>query len=103
VRPGGRRKITTENVLNSWSPNQLVETTEQATKHLPNLGKLGFRDGTLLKSFADGVYWLISEGKRRHVTNSRVLTDLWLDEQDALIVSQDELKLHPAGQPIDSL
>lgn len=96
----GKRKITSERVLESWDFGYTVFTSDIALSKTPAVGILGFRNGTLIKNIADAKLYLISDGKRRQIQNPDVLDLLFLREEDALLVSQDETNLHQEGEPL---
>ncbi len=60
-----------------------------------------FRNGSLLYSQADGKMYLISDNKARHITSPDILTGLGIRRQDAVWVSEDEIKLHEEGAPLN--
>jgi hypothetical protein len=98
-----RYKVLTERVLESWNPHAVVNTSEDhpAVKSLSVLGRLKFRDGSLLYSQATGKMYLVSEYKLRHITNPDWLDHLGLRRQDAVWVSKDEINLHEEGDPLN--
>lgn len=101
VSPTKRFRITTERILNSWSPKVVIETTEAAVAKYRVAAKMKFRNGSLLYSQANGKMYLVSENKVRHITNPDILTRLNLRRQDAVWVSDTEIKLHEEGEPLN--
>lgn len=103
TEPTKRFLFSTNRVLDSWAPQQIVETTEDnpAVKKLRISAKMRFRNGSLLYSQADGKMYLISSNKRRHITNPDILTGLGRRRQDAVWVSLDEINLHEEGEPLN--
>lgn len=96
----GKFLIPNERVLASWDFYNIVYTSDIALSKTPTLRKLGFRNGTLIKNIADAKLYLISEDKRRQILNPDVLNLLFLNEEDAILVSQDEINLHQEGEPL---
>ncbi len=93
-------EISSSRVLESWDFAHVVYTSEIALSKIPTLKTLGFRNGTLIKNIADAKLYLISDGKRRQIQNPDVLDLLFLREEDALLISQDETNLHEEGEPL---
>ena len=92
--------ILTTRVLDSWRPVKVVFAPEESI-NIPVLGKLKFRDGSLLYSQASGRMYLVSEHKLRHITNPDWLAHLGFSRQDAVWVSLDEINLHEKGEPLN--
>lgn len=93
--------IITKRVLDSWSPQRVVETTEAAVAGYRVAAKLKFRNGSLIHNLADGKIYLVSQGKRRHVTSPDVLTKLNARYEDVVRVSLEEINLHEEGAPLN--
>lgn len=97
-----RYRFSTRRVLDSWAPQRIVEASEAepGVKKLKVAAKMRFRNGSLLYSQANGKMYLISENKRRHITNPDWLENLSLNRRDAVWVSDDEINLHEEGEPL---
>jgi hypothetical protein len=80
----------------SWSFTT-VNATEQSLSLIKQAGKLGFRDGTLIKNIADGKMYLISQNKRRHIVSPDSFTKYGLDRSKVVEVSESEINLHELG------
>jgi hypothetical protein len=63
-------------------------------------GKLGLREGTLINNVANGKMYLISENKKRQITNPDWLELLNYSEFDCLKVSDEEANLHEDGEDL---
>jgi hypothetical protein len=63
-------------------------------------GKLGFRDGTLIKNIADGKIYLISQNKRRHIVDPDVFNKYGLDRSNMIEVSESETNMHDLGDSL---
>lgn len=99
--PGKRLRVLSERVLESWAPARVVYTTEAAVAKYKVTSKIKCRNGSLIWNLADGRMYYIEAGKRRHITSPDALTMLGAKSSDALIVSLDELNLHPEGEPLN--
>ncbi len=100
VREKGRLRIPSERVLASWRYSTVV-SSEKAVKHLPILGKLGFRDGTIVKDISDSKTYLISQNKRRHIVSPDVFDKYGLRWENVVMVSQEEINLHREGEVLN--
>ena len=99
--PNKRYRITTKRCLNSWSPQRVILTSEAAVANYRIVSKLKFRNGSLLHSFASGKLYLIENGKRRHITSPDAFDRIGGKVNEAVAVTNDELNLHPEGDPLD--
>lgn len=98
---GAFKHSMTDLVKDSWNFRTIVETSDEAiSKYLKGRG-LGFRDGTLVYDFSTGSTYIISDGKRRHVVDPRVLEGMgWDFRNDAIWASRDEVNRHAEGEVI---
>lgn len=99
--PGKRFRIIHKRVLNSWSPQRVVETTEAALANYRVTAKLKFRNGSLIHSIGDGKMYFISDGKRRLIRNPDAFAAIGATPDDAVMVSIDETNLHEEGAPLN--
>lgn len=100
-KDGKRYRIQSSKIFMSWGFPLIVPTTEAALKNYPvAVTKLGFRDGSLLNNIADGKLYLVSESRLRHITNPEVLTRLGVTREDALVVSDADIKIMKLGEEI---
>jgi hypothetical protein len=58
---------------------------------------VGFRDGTLIQNIVDGKIYLVSDSRKRLVTDPDILDSLGLE---ILLVSEAEINIHEDGDPI---
>lgn len=94
-------KINTVNILQSWSFNTVIYGSDSAlSNYRLSSNPLGFRDGTLLKNFADGKMYLVSDNKTRHILNPEWLRILGLQDYNILVVSDSEIKIHEQGDAL---
>lgn len=60
-------------------------------------GPVGFRDGTLIQNIVDGKIYLISDSRKRLVTDPDLLESLGFE---IVLVSESEINIHEDGDPI---
>src|SRR4051812_17366 len=84
IRDGERLKTESSRVISSWH-SRVVLSSESAVSHVPVTGKIGFRDGTLIKNKADKKEYLISRGLKRLIVSPDVYEKYGLDERDTLV------------------
>lgn len=94
----GSRYTVTEIHLDSWDA-RVFPITATALLPIPIAGKLGFRDGTLVKDFADGKMYLISDSKRRQVTDPSVFEALG-GEKRMISVPSEYIRIHLEGETL---
>ncbi len=58
-----RLSVPNKRVLKSWYFPRVVQSTEAAVAKYLNVGKLGFRGGSLLFDISNGVYFLVVNNK----------------------------------------
>jgi hypothetical protein len=64
------------------------------------VGKLGFRDGSLIKNIADGRIYLVSQNKLRHIVDPDSFTRYGLNRSNVVEVSEAEISAHDLGENI---
>ena len=99
VKDGKLFKLISDRAEKSWSFTT-VNAEESALSGMKIAGKLGFRDGTLIKNIADGRIYLISQNKRRHIVNPDSFVLYGLDRNLIIEVSQAETSMHDEGDNI---
>ena len=97
VKGKKRFKFVSERAMNTWSL-PVINIKEQYLAGITVMGSLGLRDGTLAKDISDGKIYLISDNKRRHITNPDVL--IWMNSS-IIEVSQKDILAHEEGDPLD--
>lgn len=99
IKDGKRFRLISARAERSWSfPTVLA--TEQAIAGMKIVGKLGFRDGTLIKNISDGKMYLISQNKRRHIKSPDVFDQYGLDRSKLVEVSETEAEMHELGEDL---
>ena len=99
IKDGKRFKLISERAEKSWMFTT-VNATEQSIVGIKLSGKLGFRDGTLIKNISDGKLYLISQNKRRHITSPDVFERYGLDRSMIIEVSEAETNMHEQGEDL---
>jgi len=89
-------KFVSERAMLSWNL-PVISTTDDKLSEFKLFGTLGFRDGTLIKDISDGKIYLVSDSKRRHITDPDVLE--WLNT-DIVKASQKEVLIHEEGDKL---
>jgi hypothetical protein len=97
IKDGKKYKLISDRAAASWCFNT-VEGTETSVSAMKLAGKLGFRDGTLIKNIADGKMYLVSQNKRRHITSPDIFTRYGLDRSLVIEVSDLEINMHELGE-----
>lgn len=97
VKDNKRYKIVSERAEKSWAFTT-VNATEQAIASMKVVGKLGFRDGTLIKNIADGKMYLISQNKKRHIVDPDSFNRYGLNRKSVIEVSEVEADIHEIGE-----
>jgi len=96
-----RLRISSKQVLDSWKFHRIVETSEKAVSNYRIMNKLGFRQGSLIYNIADGKMYLIEDNKRRWITSPDALERINASKDEALTVSNEDIKLHTLGEPLN--
>ena len=89
-------KFISERAMLSWNL-AVIPTSDDKLSGFKLYGTLGFRDGTLIKDISDGKIYLVSDSKRRHITDPDVLE--WLNT-DIVKASQKEVLIHEEGDKL---
>jgi hypothetical protein len=97
IKDGKRFKLISDRAAKSWS-FPTVFATDQAISGMKLVGKLGFRDGTLIKNIADGKIYLISQNKRRHIVNPDTFAKYGLNRSNIVEISDSETNMHDLGE-----
>lgn len=99
VKDGKRFRLISDRAEKSWS-FPTVHATESSVAGMKLVGKLGFRDGTLIKNIADGRMYLISQNKRRHIKDPDIFDRYGLDRSNLIEVSEAEANMHDLGEDL---
>lgn len=99
VKDGKLFKIISDRAAKSWAFTT-VNATEAALSKYKVAGKLGFRDGTLVKNISDSKIYLISQNKRRHITSPDVFDTYGLDKNKIIEISESETNIHEQGEDL---
>lgn len=85
-------------ILQSWRFPLVIKTSDKALTNYVRGARLGFRDGSIIRSIKTSTIYIISKREKRCVSNPDLLASFGLTIQDALWVSEDELLLHNTGE-----
>jgi len=99
IKDNKRYRLISDRAAESWLFTT-VNATETAVSGIKLVGKLGFRDGTLIKNISDGKLYLISQNKRRHITSPDVFERYGLDRSAIIEVSEAEINMHEQGEDL---
>lgn len=99
IKDGKRYVLISDRAANSWLFTT-VFATEAALFGIKLAGKLGFRDGTLIKNISDGKMYLVSQNKLRHINSPDVFNKYGLDRSKLIEVSEAEIKAHDLGDDL---
>lgn len=99
IKDGKRYRLISGRASDSWSFTT-VNATESALTGFKLAGKLGFRDGTLIKNIADGRIYLVSQNKLRHVVDPDSFSRYGLDRSKVIEVSETEISAHDLGEKL---
>jgi ribosomal protein S4E len=99
IKDGKRYRLISDRAAKSWSFTT-VSATEAALTVFKVAGKLGFRDGALIKNIADGRIYLVSQNKLRHIVDPDSFIRYGLNRSDVVEVSEAEVSAHDLGENI---
>ena len=97
IKDGKRFRLISDRAAESWKFTT-VNATESAVSAMKLVGKLGFRDGSLIKNIADGKIYLLSQNKLRHIVDPDSFTRYGLDRSWIIEVSDNEINAHELGE-----
>lgn len=99
IKDGKRFKLISDRAANSWVFTT-VNATESSLINMKLAGRLGFRDGTLIKNIADGKMYLVSQNKKRHIVSPDIFDKFGLDRNAMIEVSATEIAAHELGEDL---
>ena len=99
IKDNKRYKLISERAAKSWS-FETVRATENSLSTTKLAGRLGFRDGTLIKNIADGKIYLVSQNKRRHLVTMDSFDKYGLDRSKVIEAGIEEIEIHEIGEDI---
>jgi hypothetical protein len=97
IKDNKRYRLISDRAAESWRFVEVL-ATDGALSSIKFAGKLGFRDGTLIKNIADGKMYLISQNKRRHILSPDVFDKYGLNRSMLIEVSEAETNMHELGE-----
>lgn len=99
IKDGKRYKLISDRAAKSWMFTT-AKATEEALSLIKLVGKLGFRDGTLIKDISNGKMYLVSQNKKRHIVSPDVFNKYGLDRSKVIEVSEAESNIHEIGEDL---
>ena len=99
IKDGKRYKLISNRAAQSWCFTTVL-ATESALTGIKLAGKLGFRDGSLIKNLADGKMYLVSQNKLRHIVDPDLFERYGLDRSKVIEVSDKEISAHDLGEDL---
>jgi hypothetical protein len=99
IKDGKRYKLISDRASLSWIFTT-VNAEESALVNIKLAGKLGFRDGTLIKDISNGKMYLVSQNKKRHIKSPDVFEKYGLDRSKLIEVSELEINAHEDGEDL---
>lgn len=87
-------RLFSEKALDSWGA-KIIQGSEAALANHKEGPVLGFRNGTMIKTFSDACTYLVSGNKRRKILD---FERYGLDDSGVIIVSRDEINIHEEGE-----
>ncbi len=97
IKGKSKLRVFSDRCLDSWSMD-VVQGSEASVSKFKKAGVLGFRPGTLVKDISNSKIYIISDNTRRHITNPDVFDLHGIDYSKAMVVSSEEINLHPEGE-----
>ena len=97
IKDGKRYRLISNRAAQSWCFTTVL-ATEAALTGIKLVGKLGFRDGSLIKNLADGRMYLVSQNKLRHIVDPDSFDRYGLDRCKVVEVSDKEISAHDLGE-----
>lgn len=97
IKDNKRFKLISDRAADSWMFTT-VNSIDKAVAGMKLVGKLGFRDGTLIKNIADGKMYLVSQNKRRHIVDPDSFDKYGFDRSKVIEVSEVEAAAHDLGE-----
>lgn len=101
IKNNKRFRVLTKAILDSWRPFCVADVSEKDVTTLPIVGKLPWRDGTLVYNASTGIIYLMSDSKKRRIVGGDTMRQLGLSIGDALIASNAELEFIDEGGPLE--
>lgn len=99
IKDNKKYKLISERAAKSWAFIEVL-ATDHALSVIKSAGKLGFRDGTLIKNISDGKIYLVSQNKRRHIISPDVFDKYGLNRSLLIEVSEAETNMHELGESL---
>jgi len=92
-----KARVASERALQSWR-FEPVKGSEESLVNFKSAGVLGFRNGSLIQSFATGKIYVIVNNKACHITDPDYFVAVGYDKDRIWLVSEEEVNLHELGE-----
>jgi hypothetical protein len=99
IKDSKRYKLISDRAAKSWS-FMTLNATDHSVAKIKIVGKLGFRDGTLIKDISDGKMYLVSQNKKRHISTLDLFDIYGFNRSSVIEVSKQEADMHELGESI---
>jgi len=100
IKGSKKFRIISDRILFSWSFPRTVYVTQACADRYKTFGRLGFREGTIIRDITTSAIYLISENKKRLVTTPDALDNLGVATDGIMLVSPEEAGIHEGGEDI---
>lgn len=100
VKGDKRYKFVSTRAVNSWGLKQ-INTTESLIKNIKICGILGFRDGTIIRDISNQKIYLISDNKKRNISDPDFFKTFDYKKEEIILVSSKEAACHKEGENIN--
>jgi hypothetical protein len=99
VKGDKRYKLVSSRAAQSWGL-KVINTLESTIKDIKTCGILGFRDGTLIRDISNQKIYLVSDNKKRNISDPDFFKVFPYGKNDIIMVSSKEAACHKEGEPI---
>lgn len=98
IKGDTRLTIGTKRILDSWRFDRIIEVTDDCIARYRPGGRMGFREGTVIKDIATSEIFLISGGQKCKIMSPDTLDNLSMT--NIVVVSHDEAGIHVRGEDL---
>lgn len=94
------KPIPNRRVFKSWAFPLVISTSNIMIKDFVKASPLGYRDGTLIRDISDNRVYLISQQKRRLISDPDALLMIGRKMSNSIWVSHKDTLLHKKGEDL---
>ncbi|MFC1632739.1 SBBP repeat-containing protein [Patescibacteria group bacterium] len=103
VKDGKKKAFSSANIFKTWSNfDYVLGVSDASLGEYESATKMGFRDGTLIKTATSPVVYVIENGQKRAFTSGTIFKDLGYRFDMVMTVTAGERDLHTSGPKIES-